>query len=544
MSKWSALFVRLLKTRGVDENFLTPKYEDLSDPFLLPDMRKAVERILTAGKNNEKVIIYGDYDVDGVTASVVMDAALRFAGVKSIDVLLPDRFIDGYGMGEKIIDEAASRNASLVVTVDCGSGSSEVIDRLNEEGIDCIVTDHHEIPNVPEGAVAVVNPKRDNATNGNGSLAGVGVAFKVAQAVNQEVNGGKVCDGQEKWLLDLVAIGTVCDSMELTGENRILVKYGMKVLGKTRRIGLIELMKLADVKAINTKAIGFQIGPRLNASGRMHTADVALKMLMADARLEAFGLAKKLDEFNKIRKKTQQEAISEVEKEGVGDEPVIVVKAKCHEGVIGIVSGRLTERYRKPSFVLTEVEEGLLKGSGRSFGDFSLADCIMDCQKLLVKGGGHNFACGITIANSNFDKFKYEVNNFYKKLGLKNQEKFLVVKEDLCVNKINELDEQFCKELEMLEPFGEGNREPVFMLQGVIILSKAKMGVAENHLRLSVRGEDGKTLKLIAFYAREEWFDLEEGERANIKINLEMNEWNGVKSVQGRILGVERMGMM
>lgn len=538
MKKWSVLFSQLLKKRKIDEGFLMPKYDELEDPLLLPDMSEAVERIVQAGELGEKVLIYGDYDVDGVTASVVMKEALAFAGVNEVEVLLPDRFVDGYGMGVGVADEALKRGIGLVVTVDCGSGSGEAISKLKKAGIDCVVTDHHEITEAPKDAIAVVNPKRGAVGL---DLAGVGVAFKLAQAINARMNKEK-CDGQEKWLLDLVAIGTICDSVALTDENRILVKYGMKVLQKTRRTGLQELMKVAGVKRIDSKAIGFQIGPRLNASGRMKSARASLDLLLASGKMEAFALAKELDDWNKERKKTQNEAMYELEARGIDDSPVIVVRGEWHEGVIGIVAGRLMEKYEKPSFVLTETGEGLLKGSGRSFGDFALADCITNCKKLLVKGGGHNFACGVTIANSNFEAFSEAVNKYYAGLGLRNQKKFLTVQEDLSIEEFSGLTEQLYEEIDLLSPFGEGNKEPVFKLKNSLVLSVGAMGADKKHLRMVVRDKEGKTIKLVAFYAPDAWFKIEEEEKVDVLVNIELNEWNGVRTVEGRILGIERTG--
>lgn len=536
MKKRSVLFSQLVRRRGLTQGFLSPRYEDLSGPFLLPDMTRAVERILLARERGEKVVVYGDYDVDGVMASVVMKEALGFAGVKEVEILLPDRFVDGYGMNESAVKKIVTSGAKLVVTVDCGSGSGKVISTLKKKGIDCIVTDHHEILEVPKDAVAVVNPKRGEEGR---DLAGVGVAFKVAAAVNARMNGG-MCNGQEKWLLDLVAIGTVCDSMMLTGENRTLVAFGMKVLAKTRRKGLIELMRLAGVNKVNAHAIGFQIGPRLNASGRMQTATKSLRLMLTDGQAGAFALAKELEDLNKERRMAQDKAISEIESAGISEDPVLVVKGNCHEGVIGIVAGRLTEQYRRPSFVFTEIEGGLLKGSGRSFGEFALADCITHCQKILVAGGGHNFACGVTIASSDYEQFKTAVNEYYRELGLKNQERFLMTKEDLVVEDLGELTEDFLEELSLLEPYGEGNPEPVFKLCDALVLSTKRMGTEGKHLRLDVRGKDGKIMKLIAFCARDEWFGVEEGEKVDVLVGLEVNEWNGVRTVEGKILSVER----
>ena len=278
------LFKRLLRERGLDEHFLYPKYEELFDPYKLKGVKQAVARIETARTNNEKIIIYGDYDADGVTSSTLMRDALKYFGCEKVEIILPNRFTDGYGMNPPAIEKIVKRGAKLVITVDCGSGSEEVIRELKTRGIDTIVTDHHEIPDVPQSAVAVVNPKQGDKVGTR--MAGVGVAFALARALNMTQNGGK-CDGQEKWMLDLVLIGTICDSMELREENRILSYFGMKVLAKTRRPGIKELARVASVNldALNTHAIGFQLGPRINAAGRMKSADLALDLMMSTSSI-------------------------------------------------------------------------------------------------------------------------------------------------------------------------------------------------------------------------------------------------------------------
>ena len=532
--EYSALFQRLLKARGFDDDFLHPKYENLQSPYVLKDMDKCVARIEKAVKNQEKVVIYGDYDVDGVCSSTLMYEALQSAGCKNITILLPDRFGEGYGMNAGAIDEILSTTATLVITVDCGSGSGEVITKLKEQGIDTIVTDHHEIPKVPKSAIAVVNPKRGKELN---ELAGVGVAFEVARALNMQKNHSK-CDGSEKWLLDLVAIGTICDAMPITGENRILVYWGMRVIAKTRRRGLKELMKIANIdpKTLSTHSIGFQIGPRLNAGGRMDSAHKSLDLLMSKTNAEAFKHATELDRLNKVRRKTQDEAMSELSSATDKGQSVIVVKGKWHEGVIGIIAGRLVETHKKPAFVLTETEDGLLKGSGRSFGDFNLADCITHCQNMLVKGGGHNFACGITIANSDFENFATSVNNLYESLNLKNQERHLKKSADLSIADFSELSETLCNELKLLEPFGEGNPEPIFSASAKIFNTKV---LKEKHLNLSLRDQSGKFLRTMSFFTPKDWFDFVEDTDINIKFTLTLNEWNGRKSVEGRVVDLE-----
>lgn len=527
----SKLFERLIKKRGITEDFLHPKYENLADPFLLPDMEKGVERLAQAIRSGEKVLVYGDYDVDGVTASTVMAEALELAGIKETEIMLPDRFADGYGMSPKVVDKAEKGGFSLVVTVDCGSRNFEIIDELRANNIDVVVTDHHEcqdeLPNAP-----VINPKRKDYT-GFRDLAGVAVAFKIAQAL---VKKGMIPDGQEKWLLDLVLIGTICDDMPLIGENRVLCYYGAKVLGKTRRAGLLELMRNAGVKKITSESIGFQIGPRLNAAGRIESADLALNLVRAKSRVEAAALAQKLEALNERRRVEQRAAVSEIEKRGITKEPVIVEVGNWHEGILGIVAGRLLEEYQKPAFVLTEVTDGTLKGSGRSFGEFNLAEALAASGETIISGGGHAGAAGVRVEKEKLEDFKLAINQYYKSLGLDNQDEYLKTEADLAVERMGDFSREFLEELSLLEPFGEGNKEPVFKLEQVEIMETRRIGANLNHLSLIVRGSDDKTMKLVAFSPPEAWFAFSQGEKVDILIRLLENEWNGTVSVEGRIV--------
>lgn len=553
----SKVFEELLRVRGLEAGFLSPKYEDSVDPWLLPDMKKAVRRIKKAVSQGEKVLIYGDYDVDGVTASTVLYDTLRLTGVSSenLEIMLPNRFTDGYGMSKKVVQRAKETGVGLVMTVDCGSRNHEIIEELQEAEIEVIVTDHHECDERLPEAVAVVNPKRKDALelalegveSAQGrrelekavgelrELAGVGVAFKVAQALVLE---GMIPAGQEKWLLDLVLIGTVCDSMVLRGENRRLCFYGLKVLEKTRRPGLRELMREAAVKRLDTEAIGFQIGPRLNAAGRMETAEKALGVLMTAKKTEAARLVMELEELNRRRKSEQQGAVQEIMKRGVGDEPVIVEEGEWHEGVLGIIAGRLVEEFGRPAFVLTEVD-GALKGSGRSFGEFSLAEALERCQEYIIGGGGHAGACGVKVEKAKFKDFKRAVNEYYRSLELEDQMRFLGVREDLEVREFGELTLELVEELRKLEPYGEGNQEPVFLLSEVKVVEVARLGADKTHLRLTVWDQNGKSLKLMKFFAAEEELNLREGGVANIWINLHENEFRGIRSIEGRILKIQ-----
>lgn len=533
----SKIFDQLLEVRGFSRGFLRPKYEEAIDPFLLPDMKKAIERVRKAVDRGEKVLIYGDYDVDGVTASTVLYDTLILAGVKEVEIMLPNRFTDGYGMSKKVVQKAVLTGVGLVMTVDCGSRNDEIITELLENGIETVVTDHHECGMTLPKAVAVVNPKRKDAEVAAElkELAGVGVAFKLAQALVKE---GLIPEGQEKWLLDLVALGTVCDSMKLTGENRRLCRYGLMVLEKTRRPGLKELMRNAGVKTLNGEAIGYQMGPRLNAAGRMDSAERALKVLMEKRKTVAVSLAAELEGLNDERRKAQTTAIEEIKERGVFEGAVIVERGEWHEGVLGIIAGRLTEEYKKPAFVLSEVD-GVLKGSGRSFGDFNLAEALDACGEYIVGGGGHAGACGVKVAPERFEDFRGAVNTYYGSLGLTNQERFLGVHEDLIVEDFEELSLELIEELRELEPYGEGNQEPVFLLPEVRVVEAAKLGANGQHLRLMVWDKSGQRMKLIAFYAPEEYLRLNGGETVNVWVTLTENEYRGIRSAEGRIVRLE-----
>ncbi len=532
---------QLLKKRGFDIDFLEPKYEKLTNPSELPDMDSAIERLEKAQKKHEKIIIYGDYDVDGVTSVTIMKKALELSGFTDIETMLPDRFVDGYGMSQRLVEKVKKQKIPLVITVDCGSNNDVIIDQLNELKTDVIVTDHHEISGDIPKALAVINPKRADFREkmakkpeiaGLEDLSGAGIAFMIARAM---AKAGFFPDGQEKWLLDLAMIGIICDSMTLTRDNRIICKYGMIVLKKTRRAGLKELMRVAGVKKIGSNAIGYQIGPRLNAAGRMENAELALDLLTTSSRVEAAEIATNLNNLNNERRTQQQQAIREVKDREESSEPVIVATGNWNEGIVGIIAGKLTEEYRKPCFVLTEVE-GTYKGSGRSFGDFNLAEALEECKDLIISGGGHAAACGIQLEKAKIEEFTEKINEYYRSLQLSNQDRYFDVKEDIKLSDLSLLDFALMDDLAKLEPFGEGNPEPIFLLENMFVLSVSKMGSEQQHLRLVLRDSDGGTFKAVAFYAKDDWLDISPGTQADIWVNLAKSEWNGIKSVEGRIL--------
>ena len=534
----SKIFEEILTKRGVTEEFLRPKYS-LERAKKLPDIEVAVARIKAAVNRGETVLVYGDYDVDGVTASTIMCEALKLAGVKRVEVMLPDRFIDGYGMSERCLERAVELGVRLVVTVDCGSNNAEVIKKLAEHKIDTIVTDHHELMNgVPERALAVVNPKRYDENEADlekrelREICGAGVAFMVMQTLVLE---GLIPQNQEKWFLDLVLIGTICDSMVMNQINRELAYFGLIILQKTKRVGLLELMRVAGVQKIDSEAIGFQIGPRLNASGRMESAEISLKLLMSKERAEAAMLAEELNRLNGERRTTQRAALEEIL---VDSEPVIVAAGNWHEGVLGIIAGRLVEKYRRPAFVLGETE-GIYKGSGRSFGDFNLAEAIKAVNETLIGGGGHAAACGVKLKKEDLMRFKEAVNQYYRSLNLTEQEKYLEVTEDIQVDNLAELDVDLYEEMSVLQPFGQGNAEPIFELLNTKIKFVETLGTEKKHLKFTLE-KDGNLFKALVFNAREEWFNLDKDATYNVHINLVLNEWRERKTVESRLLQIKK----
>lgn len=561
------LFERILLKRGLDtpekrRDFLNPKYDPPKyDPFLLPDMDKAVERLVVALEAQEKIIIYGDYDVDGLTATTLLLDAFESFGFKKVDGFIPNRFVEGYGLAIGAVEEIAQKGAQLIVTVDCGSLSEKEIIRANELGVDIIVTDHHNIAEIQPPAVAVVNPKRllqdfpdeyeDYALKRSDKvdalypfldLAGVGVAFKLVQALQTRLGG--LTEGQEKWLLDLVALGTVSDVVNLVDENRSNVFWGLKVLAKTRRPGLRALMMVAgiDPEKLNTRSIGFGLAPRMNATGRLETALHSLRLLRADDEGEALEQANLLNEMNRERRAEQDRIFKEAlgQAEEYSQYPVMVVSGKgWSHGIIGIVAAKLLEKYKKPTFVLEEMGKES-KGSARSYGDFSAVDAIRSADDVIIKGGGHKMAAGVTLLTENIDKFRKRVNQFYESLGLalEDQKKLLLPKED-AEAKFLEVTEGLVADIARLEPFGSGNLQPVLKTSDGVVVHVRQMGAESQHVKLTLRDIDGSIMQLIAFSAPEHFF-VDIGEQVSVWYEPNINEWNGSRQVEGRLVRLEK----
>lgn len=557
------LFERILKSRGITPevraSFLSPDYSKRHDPFLLPDMAVAVDRLVAAHQKQEKITIYGDYDIDGLTATTVLIDALAQFGFNNVEAFIPNRFVEGYGLTVDAIEKIAAAGADLIVTVDCGSLSHVEITRAAELGVDVIVTDHHNVAPEQPPAVAVINPKRllqDHPDEYEGyilkpssklkgelypflDLPGVGVAFKLVQALQTRLDGLAV--GQEKWLLDLVALGTVCDVVTLVDENRMHVFWGLKVLAKTRRPGLRALLAVSGVEPhkANARTLGFSLGPRMNASGRLETAQHALDMLLSAEGQEAVRYARLLDGMNKARRKDQDSILAEaiIQAEHFANDPVLVVSAAgWNHGIVGIVAAKLLERYKKPTYVLAEEGEQA-KGSARSYGDFSAADAIRSADDIITKGGGHKLAAGVTLPVKNIDAFRRRVNEFYVQQKLKNQAELLLPTAD-AEAVFSEVTEELISLIDQLEPFGNGNPQPVLKTEAVFVADVRRMGDMGQHLKLSLSDGRSAKMQLLAFSAPEHFF-VEPGDKITVWYSPEINEWQGRRTVEGRLLHLE-----
>ncbi len=535
-----SLFDKILAARGLDESskaaFLSPDYSKNHDPFLLPDMDKAVKRLAKAQKKQEKITIYGDYDIDGLTATTLLLDAFASFGFKNIDVFIPNRFVEGYGMTVDAVEKIASGGANLIITVDCGSLSHVEIDRANELGVDVIVTDHHNVADQQPPAVAVINPKRIDSKYPFSDLAGVGVAFKLVQAMQTKMDGLPV--GQEKWLLDLVALGTVCDIVTLVDENRINVYFGLKVLAQAKRPGLKALMAVAliDTKTVNARSLGFGLGPRMNAAGRLETAQHALDMLITTDSMEALEKAQYLNDLNLARRFDQAKIVKQaiIQAEDYKNDSVLVVSgADWSHGIVGIVASKLLEKYKRPVFVMQEIGDET-KGSARSFGDFSVADAIKASVGIVTKGGGHKLAAGVTLPTKNIADFRKKVNEFYDSLKLVNQQELLLPNADAEAD-LAEVTDELVDMISSLEPFGNGNPQPILKSNNLTVVNVRKMGSDSQHLKLEMKDKNGIKMQFLAFNAPE-YFVVKLGTVVTAWYHPNVNVWQGRRTVEGQLL--------
>ncbi len=494
--------VKILVNRDLDEpetvhSFLNPRLVDLKDPFEMAGMREGIDRLMQAFFNNERVVIYGDYDVDGITATALLYMVLNKLGAQ-VDFYLPNRLVEGYGLSKEGIDEAKGQGASLIVTVDTGITATDEVDYAASQGIEVIITDHHEPGISIPRAHAIINPKQLVCTYAS-ELSGVGVAFKFAQALYRMLNQD---ERELEEHLDLVALGTAADIVPLTGENRILTKYGIKQIARTTKPGLKSLTFVSGLmgKEISTGQVVFILAPRINALGRLGDARQAIRLLATRDERVAAEIARKLDSENRRRKEidenTLRQAMAQIDEiaDLDKDRAIVLAAEGWHPGVIGIVASRLVERFNVPTVMISiDNDEG--KGSARSIPGFHLCEALKECEHLLMRYGGHKYAAGLSIERKNIAEFRRRFINVSNRL-LTDEDVTPKLNIDLEIE-LSDIDDRFMEALEQFSPFGPQNMRPVFLTRNCEVVGQPYT-VGNNHLKMRVR-KGTSTFDVIGF---------------------------------------------
>ena len=538
--EFSPIVLQLFYNRGLKaeidiENFLSPDYEQsLFDPFLMNDMKKAVERIKKAISKKENIVIYGDYDADGITSVACLYEVLKLLGAKNLSYYIPDKNKEGYGLNNQALLELAKQKTNLIITVDCGITSIDEISLAKSKKIDVIITDHHIVPEKLPKAFAILNPKQKKDKYPFPDLAGEGVAFKLAQALLKTKDNKH--EATLKWMMDIIGLGTIADVVPLISENRVFAKYGMVVLKKTKNLGLMALMAKSKVNPdkLNTSSISFQIIPRLNVAGRMDHAFASLKLLLTNSYKEAEKISENLNDLNIRRQKMIEQILKEAREEiGVFDweRKILVLSNKdWSNAVLGLVAGRLSDEYNRPVFMIEEGKEES-KGSARSIESFNISEALQKCKKYLIKFGGHKQAAGFSLKTKDIEQFE----NSLCKIGNKQIKKENIVPKISadCEIKLSDISWELMEELEKFEPYGEANFMPNFLIKNLDILETKNIGNGEKHLRLFLT--DGqKSIKAIGFGLAHD--SLEIGYKVDVIANLDINEWNGTKNIEIKLV--------
>ena len=531
-----SVFLASRGTEGIDEvwDILGEGQWELHDPFLLTDMDKAVSKIRSSLQSGHKIVVYGDYDVDGMTSSVLLARWLRRSGA-DYDIYIPARFGEGYGLNIQAIDVLHAKGVKLIITVDCGITAVEEVEYAKELGIDIIITDHHECRDELPQAVAVIDPKRPDCNYPNKVLAGVGVAFKLVCALE----GDACSDEIFKTYGDLVAIGTVADVMPVIGENRELIKRGLMVLNQKPGPGMLRLLQEVSVEPgkVTATSIGFTIAPRLNAAGRMGQTSLSLDLLLTDCHDAAAGLAAELCNLNLQRRSLEVEIFeeaSEMLEHTTIDGPIILSKRGWYQGVTGIVAAKIAERYRVPAIIISIDDSGLGRGSCRSFGSFAIFDALCSCSDILENFGGHEMAAGISIHEENIDELRQKINAFY--LDNIGAMPAYELKLDFEVAKPELLTVKNIQALERLEPFGNGNPSPNLCVMGAEISVAQSIG-AGKHTKLTLE-KSGQSLECIFFSMPSEDLGVGVGSLVDAAFEPQVNEFRGRSSVQLNLIDI------
>lgn len=524
------LLNRGIKTEKAVRSYMRKSLEDVHNPFMLDDMEKACDRIVSALSNKEKIVIYGDYDVDGITATATVYKFLKSQGA-DISYYIPDRFSEGYGINVLAINKIAKSGVKLMITVDCGITAVGEVEFAKTQGLDIIITDHHTCHEELPKAVAVINPKRADNSYPFSGLAGVGVAFKLvlALAIRLGLNTKEVF----MKYVDMVALGTIADVVPLIDENRVIADKGINAIENTDNKGIRALMEVASGgKGIDANSVAFFASPRLNAAGRLENAAVSVELMICDDDKRAMEIAEHLDSLNAKRKEIEQEIFEKAlaQAETLGDDQLVYIISgeNWNHGVIGIVASRISEMFYRPC-ILISVENGKGKGSGRSVPEINLFDALAECEDVLTAYGGHSQAAGLSVSEDKIEEFRKRINEYVKK----------AVDVDTLVPKLlidcnlngASINMQAAKMIESLAPFGEGNEIPVFSMTGLKVCGCQSMGCDKKHLR--VRLTDGKNIfNAVGFGMGELEERLSYGTMVSIAFNMNINTYQGNENLQ------------
>ena len=533
------LAIRGIKTYDEARYFFRPEIENVHDPFLMKDMDAGAERLALAIRKSEKVLVYGDYDVDGTTATSCLYIFLKEFGVDA-DYYIPHRFKEGYGINPDGIKYAEEIGATLIVSVDCGITAIEEAKVAKEKGIDLVICDHHTVGDGIPDAVAVLDPKRPDCNYPFDGLSGAGVGYKLIQGTIKKLG---LPQSVSYKFLDLVAISIASDIVPIIDENRVLMKAGLKMVQRNPRVGIKALLELINVsqEEVNTSKIVFSIGPRINAAGRMGDASTAVKLMISETMAEAKSHAHELESVNLKRRdtdsRTMKEAMAQIEEDFDMEEvsTIVLYQEDWHLGVIGIVASRLVDLYHRPAIMLSNVD-GKIKGSARSVKGFNIYDAIKKCGDLLEQFGGHEFAAGLTLKEGSLSEFRRRMNDLaYTDLSENSFEPELTVDAKL---DLEDVDMKFWKLLSQFEPFGPGNLRPVFMSEGVKVVGEPTI-VGNGHLKMRVRQNGSGVFDTIGFNMHEFLPAVRNEKPFKVAYVLEENNWKGRRTLQLRLKDIQ-----
>lgn len=543
--KCPRIIATLLLKRGLDtieeiEAFLNPSLDQLHDPFLFKDMEKAVNRVLEAIDKHEKITIYGDYDVDGTTSTSLLLLGLTKLGA-IVDYYIPHRMIDGYGLSISGLDQINENGTKLIISVDCGINAVDEVEQIHQYGMEIIITDHHNPKELLPNALAIINPKVEDSGYPFEKLAGVGVAYKLLVAIYMKLE--IATDENVSKYLDLVALGTIADIVPLYGENRVLSALGLTHLIEKNNLGLKALIDFANLnqKTLNSSDIVFGLAPRINAAGRMGSADIAVELLISNDERQSKELAENIEHQNSLRQredqKTYKEAIEIIEKKYKNiDETVLIVLSSdnWHQGVIGIVASKLVEQFNRP-VVMISVKDGVGSGSGRSIPDLDLFKALTDNDESLISFGGHKYAVGLTLYQEYIDLFENKLSAYLKNMPYsQNIQNTIAIDSHL---ELYDINKNFLAWIEKFSPFGSGNRRPVFYTEKVNVSTYPYI-VGKNHLKLKVI-KDGVELDLIGYNLGDYLVSLKKNSVLDIAYSVEVNTFFKKMTIQGKLLDLK-----